>query len=128
MYKAITFFLWQSAPPIVVTYNSASFVKFSQKKIRSYLDEILIFLKLKKITISPSPKLSISQCLQERCDCKNQSNSLENLPREDREFFPPDNPQPLVKRKLQEETTALEIIQEFQHSGTKRYKKNVSFF
>ena len=125
MYKAITFFLWQSAAPIVVTYNSASFVKFSQNKIKIYSDEI--FLKLKKVTISPTSKLSISQCLQKRCDCKNQSNSLENLPREDREFFPPDNPQPLVKRKLQEETTALEIIQEFQHSGTKRYQRIVSF-
>ena len=128
MYKAVTLFLWQSAVPIVVTYNSPSFLKFSQMKIKVYLDAILISLKIKKSTLSPTPaKSSISQCLQERCDCKNQSNSLENLPREDREFFPPDNQQPLVKRKLQEETTALEIIQEFQHSGTKRYKRIVSF-
>ena len=127
MYKAITFFLWQSAAPIVVTYNSASFVKFSQKKIISYFDEILIFLKLKKIKISTTPNLSISQCLLERCECKNQSNTLENRPREDREFFSLDNPHPIVKRRLQEETTAIEIIQEFQHSGTKRYKRIVSF-
>ena len=120
MYKAITFFLWQSAAPIIVSYNSASFVKFSQKKMTIYLDEILIFLKLKKITISPTPKLSISQYLQERCDCKNQSNSLEILPKKEREFFPPDNPQPLIKRRLQEGTTAIEMLQEFQHSGTKR--------
>ena len=125
MYKAITFFLWQSAPPIVVTYNSASFVKFSQKKIRSYLDEILIFLKLKKITISPSPKLSISQCLQERCDCRNHINSIESHPIEDRELFTFDNSDQLVDRRLQEETTALELIQEFHHSGTQRYTKEI---
>ena len=52
MYKAITFFLWQSAAPIVVTYNSASFVKFSQNKIKIYSD--VIFMKLKKVTISPT--------------------------------------------------------------------------
>ena len=119
MYKAITFFLWQSAAPIVVTYNSASFVKFSQKKIIIYFDEILIFLKLKKI--SPTPKLSISQCLQERCDCRNHSNSIESHPIEDRELFTFDNSDQLVDRRLQEEKAALELIQEFHHSGTQRY-------
>ena len=120
MYKAITFFLWQSAAPIVVTYNSPSFLKFSQMKIKVYLDEIF------KITISPTPaKLSISQCLQERCDCRNHSNSIESHPIEDRELFPFDNSDQLVDRRLQEETTALELIREFHHSGRQRYTKEI---
>ena len=122
MYKAITLFLWQSAAPIVVTYNSPSFLKFSQMKIKVYLDAILISLKIKKITISPTPaKLSISQCLQERCDCRNHSNSIESHPIEDRELFTFDNSDQLVDRRLQEEKAALELIQEFHHSGTQRY-------
>ena len=84
-------------------------------KIKVYLDEIF------KITISPTPaKLSISQCLQERCDCRNHSNSIESHPIEDRELFTFDNSDRLVDRRLQEETTALELIQEFHHSETQR--------
>ena len=119
MYKAITLFLWQSAVPIVVTYNSPSFLKFSQMKIKVYLDVIF------KMTISPTPaKLSISQCLQERCDCRNHSNSIESHPIEDRELFTFDNSDQQTT-ELQEETTALELIQEFHHSGTQRYNKEM---
>ena len=125
MYKAVTLFLWQSAVPIVVTYNSPSFLKFSQMKIKVYLDAILISLKIKKSTLSPTPaKSSISQCLQERCDCRNHSNSIESHPIEDRELFTFDNSDQQTT-ELQEETTALELIQEFHHSGTQRYTKEM---
>ena len=115
--KAISFCIWQSVAPLVVTFYSTSFYKFSQNKMKMYFEEILLSLRFKIFKMNTSPKQgAISQSQHETFDTRNQS-SIEAQQSDNTNFFSNDNSNPVVRTRLHEEPTALEMIEELQSSG-----------
>ena len=85
--------------------------------MKMYFEEILLSLRFKIFKMNTSPKQgAISQSQHETFDTRNQS-SIEAQQSDNTNFFSIDNSKPVVRTRLHEEPTALEMIEELQSSG-----------